>query len=268
LRDFPAEVQSFVKKSLLPVLGEEEKRRLQTAEGRWPLYARVLVQLADRHPVQLPPGATDTFGPLYPNQLPKDLRDRLLGRRLEQANRTLLHQAEGKWPDYALAVVTLAREKKLVVPPSFFAGCPCRPQEFNPAVQNFLEKELFPLLSPAEQDMLGELEGQWPDYPRAVMELGRQQNLTVPGTQLPGPADFWEQVRVALPDVPAPILRNFALVELTPEDRARLRLSLNDPSSWERLKQEFFARHPKELQRNRLGEVPFRSTKPKSTEKQ
>ena len=187
LSDFPAETQDFVKKSLIPALTEDEKKRLALTEGRWPIYPRLLVQLADKHPPLFPPAAAD---------------------------------------------------------------CPCRTRDFTLAVQQFLEKELLPRLKKADREKLSRLEGRWPDYPRTVMDLAHQEKLAVPGTQLPGPSEFWNRMRVALPDVPEIRLRNFALL-LTPEERSRLRLSYDDPSSRERLKQEYFARHPRELQRGR-----------------
>ena len=51
------------------------------------------------------------------------------------------------------------------------------------------------------------------------------------------------------PDVPDRALSNFALNELTPEERKELKLSLDDESSRERLVEQYWARHPAELAR-------------------
>jgi hypothetical protein len=219
LTDFPAEIQEFVRKSLLPALGEEERKRLAAVEGHWPAYPRLLVQLADRHPAVLPPGAADQVGPTRPNHLPKDLRERLL-RKLGPVQKIVLNQSEGKWPDYALAIARMARIKQFSLPSQVFANCPCRPKDFTPAVQKFLEKELLPRLNQSEQKNLLRLEGSWPEYPTAVMDLARKLKLTVPGTRLPGPTEFWDRLRVALSDVPETSPRNHAMAEQTPRGHA------------------------------------------------
>jgi hypothetical protein len=69
---------------------------------------------------------------------------------------------------------------------------------------------------------------------------------------LPGPRDLWDSARLALPEVPGHLLRDFALAELSAEDRARLGLSVADPeASRERLKKAYFKRKPRELERLR-----------------
>ena len=57
--------------------------------------------------------------------------------------------------------------------------------------------------------------------------------------------------RGTLPEVPNRLLRDFALGELSAEERAELKLSLADPESRERLRQMYFKKHPRELQRLR-----------------
>src|SRR5207302_791790 len=39
---------------LMPFLSKEEKKRLKQSEGKWPQYAKLLVEIADRHPLALP----------------------------------------------------------------------------------------------------------------------------------------------------------------------------------------------------------------------
>ena len=50
------------------------------------------------------------------------------------------------------------------------------------------------------------------------------------------------------------MLLDFALTELTAEERAKLRLSYDDPGSMERLKREYFRKHPRYLEQRAIGE--------------
>jgi hypothetical protein len=54
-----------------------------------------------------------------------------------------------------------------------------------------------------------------------------------------------------LPDVPDKVLWDFAKNELTPQDRKRLNLTFTDPAARERLKEEYFKKHPEELEKLR-----------------
>ena len=79
-------------------------------------------------------------------------------------------------------------------------------------------------------------------------------NRVIPGMSLPGPRELWSNARAAaaLPDVPDRFLAQFAKTELTKEERAALHLGAADPTEkWEILKEEYFKRHPEELQRLR-----------------
>jgi hypothetical protein len=52
--EFSQAVREFRETKLLPVLTEEEKRRLTRAEGLWPQYPRVLREAARRHGLEVP----------------------------------------------------------------------------------------------------------------------------------------------------------------------------------------------------------------------
>ena len=52
-----------------------------------------------------------------------------------------------------------------------------------------------------------------------------------------------------LPEVADKILWEFAKTELTAQDRKRLNLSFTDPAARERLKEEYFKKHPAELEK-------------------
>jgi hypothetical protein len=58
--ELPPAVKAYLDKKLLPALGPKEKQLLRAAEGYWPDYPRILVNLAQHHnlsvPGLLPPG--------------------------------------------------------------------------------------------------------------------------------------------------------------------------------------------------------------------
>jgi hypothetical protein len=248
LDDFPPPVRWYVTECLLPALGPEEKARLKKAEGQWPHYPRTLVELADRHPLLLP---GPSMGPRRFEELPEEVRRAL--PELQLTPPQAVAKAEGRWPAYAAAVTGYARRKNVRLPRQLG---PCRPEEFAAPVRQFLAEQLTLQLTPEEKKQLGEAEGEWPRYPRMVLELARRHQLRVPGMGLPGARQDWDKYRPRNraqsepgPAVPERWLREFALTELTKEDRARLNLSISDPESRERLRQEWIRRHPKEWQR-------------------
>jgi hypothetical protein len=52
--EFPAPVQAFLKDKLLPALTPAERQRLRKAEGRWPQYPRLVLELARQHHLAVP----------------------------------------------------------------------------------------------------------------------------------------------------------------------------------------------------------------------
>ncbi len=204
LRDLPPEVVAFVRKTLRPMLSEEESKKLDGTEGKgWPQYLRVVRTLADRHPV-LPPvhgkkGATrlEELPAAYKRAFtpPKAIKP----NRAEQFQKMLaqLKKHEGRWPDYARKAAELgenlaAKRKGVVLPP---LGA-CRPDQFAPEMQRFLLERLRPpFLTGDEFKELKAREGHWPRYPLYLHKLARDKALIVPGLTLPGPADLWVGVR-------------------------------------------------------------------------
>jgi len=251
--DFPPDVRAFVRDNLDGRLGREDRGRLAGAEGKWPVYARTLMDLSDRYPV-LPPKAGET-APTKWDELPKDVKDRLFKEHNKHLGQ--LNAVQGKWPDYALAVTRLAHDGKRDfkgrrVPPLGAS----RPEQFAPETKAFIEDRLYPVLSEAERRELDSRLGHWPEYPETLHELARKHRLFIPGMSLPGQRRLWESVRYAdLPELPDVTLRQFALFELTPEDRAALKLSAADPFSRDRLREKYFERHPEELRKRRPQEV-------------
>src|SRR5262249_2172433 len=105
LTDFTPDVKAFHDERLAPLLTSEAKERLRKAEGLWPVYARTLVELADKHPISRP---GPTAGPTKFEDLPREVKLKLNRKALLDAGQPKLwnrmHQAEGKWPDYGTAV--------------------------------------------------------------------------------------------------------------------------------------------------------------------
>jgi hypothetical protein len=187
--DLPPQIQAFVQRGLLPLLGPEERERLRNAEGQGPLFGRTLLELVDKHPAGLPGPAT---GPMSPKELPKEVRERLQqigGREPKVAS---LHR--GFWPDYAIEVTRIIRAHGAM--PRELG--PCHPEDLPAPVRQFLTDKLLPNLSQKEKQRLAAAEGCWPEYPHEVLQLAGHHNFQVPGVVLPGPRGYWERLRVAV----------------------------------------------------------------------
>jgi hypothetical protein len=260
--DLSPEALTYLREVLTPMMSEKDKSELKAADGKWPLYARTLLDLAEKHPVVLP------GTPAGPTSV-KDLRTgdwpdaRAVYQRVTKGGTAStqeakhLRQLEGKWPDFARELTRLAHKHMLPIKP--FG--PCRPDEFLPVVQAFIRDDLAPQLTAQEKVELEKAQGLWPDYPEKLRDLSRAHNLEVPMMKLPGARRLWDKVRevAELPEVPDRTLREFFVTELSEKDRAGLRLSLDDPDSRDRLRQEYFKRNPKAL--NRLRDLDRRKAK-------
>lgn len=181
------EAQTFLEKNILPRTNDLDRKALKQAEGHWPEYPRYVAWLADRYPVlpELPQGKIVNAA-----QLPANVRERL-DRNLAKP---FVARQEGKWPDYALAVSGALRFEQGLPP----LGA-SRPNEFPPAIKEFLEKKLLPALPMTALADLEKCEGRWPDYPRRLLTLARRHQLEIPEMSLPGP-EVWEAARVARHD--------------------------------------------------------------------
>src|SRR5207244_597288 len=167
LKDLGPDVRTYVDEFLLPVLTTEENKRLTQSQGKNPLFLKTLVELADKYALKLPGTPT---GPRQFDQLPPGVRARLT--KAKDWPPTAVKQAEGRWPDYALAVMDFVRENKLGPLPKQLG--PCHPAEFPPSVGQFIEKQLIPVLSADELAVLKKAEGFWPRYPRQLLVMARK----------------------------------------------------------------------------------------------
>jgi hypothetical protein len=203
LTDFPQEVQTYVNEYLRRWLSNEEKTRLDKAEGRWPAFPYTLVALADKHPMALP----GPHGPTHIKDLPLEVQGRLSAPRLKKPAKMLpLKKAEGKWPDFAIAVTTLARANGVRLPYELW---PSRRDDLSWPVRQFVDQKLVPVLDEREKAQLKDAEWKWPLYPRTLQELAQKHSLHVPWQTLPelrdGPREKWDSYRLR-PLRPASIL--------------------------------------------------------------
>ncbi len=98
---------------------------------------------------------------------------------------------EGKWPDFALAVHTFGGSVKLEKLNLPSLG-PSRAGDFKEPLRTFLQKDLVPKLSATDRKTLEAFEGKWPEYPREVVRLAKQYDLSAPGMMLPGSPRRWD----------------------------------------------------------------------------
>lgn len=195
------DLATYVKDYLHMMLSSEEKARLREAEGKWPLYPRTLVELADAHPLALP----GPHGPTHFMELPAEVRKRLSKSNKkdlkELASAMFLRSKEGRWPDFARHVTQHAsgrrgkQGKGSIFP---FELWPYDKRGLSPRVKQFLEKELRPVLTDEETVRLQkvELAHRWPDFPETIQRLAGKHNLVVPWQSLPGPEEYWDRFRM------------------------------------------------------------------------
>ncbi|MBY0523115.1 MAG: hypothetical protein K2R98_06935 [Gemmataceae bacterium] len=197
LAQLPEEVRRYVTDNLLPLLSKDEEKRLKEAEGKWPRYLRVLVELSDSHPYSV----QGPIGPTKISALPGPYQDLLRSKNYKKTRDRLEHRdVEGHWPEFG----KVAREsfrgggpfgpKFSPISPEF---TPDRPSRFSSGVQVFLDKKLVPALDDEDRVRLHNAQDHWPDYPRTIVELARKHNLPIPSEKtLPGPFEFWDRYRV------------------------------------------------------------------------
>jgi hypothetical protein len=248
------DVRFFIKESLEPMLSVSEKKELIENKDKWPLFEMKLVELADKHPVKLP---GQSHGIKSYDELPEAVKKAYPNLKRAQGPAA----AEGHWPEYAEAVTLFARNRNKGELPVQLGIC--RPADFSEPVRQFIEKELKPVLKPAEKAILQKDEGFWPAYPRTLHRFARAHSLAIPGMALPGPRDLWESFRhkspakhELLPEVADKTLLDFSNNELTAEERASWpSMLLKDPQAREEWKRAYFMRHPDVLKQLKRQET-------------
>jgi hypothetical protein len=211
--EFPPETQLYVNRILNPMLNGGDRERLKSADGKWPDLARTILELSEAHnkPVRFPPAAG--LVPLKPGdyksgEIPepiakliffdmrKERRDEFSRADREAARK--LRGAIGRWPEFALAVHDVAKEKK--IPLTKPLG-PCTLEDFHKSVRDFYFDKMAPALKNHEDELaqLQKASGAWPEYPMLFMELAQKHKLVVPGTFLGGPRELWKAAREEQP---------------------------------------------------------------------
>jgi hypothetical protein len=190
----PGDAMAFVNCTVKPQLTAAEADELKKAEGKWPDYPRTLMPLVEKYPAPLPGPA---IGPCFAKDLPGSVRQKVFviqgtGVPRWAAERDKLKAAEGKWPDFAIAVTEVLRKDKQL--PQELG--PCKPGDFGPPFEAFI-KEVQSKLDDTETKKLKAAETRWPDYPRELKALAAKHNVPVPAAPLPGPPDFWTRMKRA-----------------------------------------------------------------------
>jgi hypothetical protein len=243
LSEFTPDVQAYVRGSLWHLLTAEERKRLEQADGTpWPIYARTLAELAERHPIPLP----GPIGPVRLADMPTQFRENV---RKYPRWESQLKKAEGKWPEFGVALQNSPRRNPLRTPrtPVWVTK---QLSDFSPALQAFVTTgALGKKLTESDKRELKEAEGKWPQFPQALLRLAKKYKLALPGMVLPGPRDLWERARTALPELPDRTLFHFVMNEMSTEERKGLQLQQGDPAARERAKKAYFKKHPRELKR-------------------
>ena len=224
LTEFPVVVQKFVQERLIERLSSGEKEKLRQDDGKWPELACTIQLLADRYPV-LPPGP---WGEIKDKnklglRLGADSTRSTSGGWDKRRSSGYTPGYNKPWPVYALAVAEKMRRSGKKIPPLGAS----RPDEFPTAVKSYLRETFLPSLS-AGVGQLAHARGALAGLSEALLELARLKRQVIPGMSLPGPRDLWEAAYAEASDVPAHLLYDFAMNELTPQDRAGLKLTPAD----------------------------------------
>ncbi|MBX7104831.1 MAG: hypothetical protein K1X57_12170 [Gemmataceae bacterium] len=189
--DFRDRVAVYVEDSLRPLATPAEEARIsgmaRMNPGRW--LQSVHDVAAGKSPLPFP-------GPAVPGgrKAVRSFRDipTEVATRFPAPLPRAITDAEGKWPDFPLAVMAIARQNKLDLPANLLG--PTRVDELPPGAKRFVANDLLPKLSAEDKGQLAATEGQWPEYPKKVKELSDKYKLTVPGLVLPGTPEQWTAI--------------------------------------------------------------------------
>jgi hypothetical protein len=164
----------------------------------WHVYGKVLHELLRKYDDYLLPPPLDPRSRIVDfSELPQGMQKFL--PRLKQEQRSTLTALVGKWPEFPLAVhkdfVALRESAKKEVELKALPPLgPSKPGEFQAPIRTFIESELLPKLSEDDKKSLKKEEGKWPEYPRELIHLSRQHDLSMPGVMPPGSPKLWEDL--------------------------------------------------------------------------
>jgi hypothetical protein len=210
-------VDLYVKEYLRPMLSKDERDRLDKAEGQWPLYPMTLVEIADKHPIALPP----RLGPTKFEQLPAEVRKSLSsifvvkGFGFDKSKKfalspdfmifespqfkTLRKKVQDRLEDLKLEnagatrfitiLCTLAHDTEKIS--NFRVGCeelwPTKYTELSAKMREFMDEKgsFYMRLSHDEKKDLKDAHYKWPEYPLKIRELAARYGERPPWMTLP-----------------------------------------------------------------------------------
>jgi hypothetical protein len=188
-------VKDYVTDYLLPFLTKEEKKKLDDAEGKWPDFPQVLVELASKRPTALPPDPPRKLAELpepvrhrliEPKKATDKKKDTIAAKRLEAQIRAY----EG--PGFASNLVQHYAGKL----PTDIEYLASTYNALQPPMRDFVSNQLDPALDQTEKRKLADAAKQWPEYPRTIQELAIKHNLQPPWHILPEPKTWkWDLYR-------------------------------------------------------------------------
>ncbi|MEZ6139579.1 MAG: hypothetical protein R3B84_03315 [Zavarzinella sp.] len=192
-RDLRPQIDALIK-NLLPMVNSKEAAdldQLQRGDEETLALLVKLIELTEKYPI-LPGGVGPAnFADLSPeNQEYLRTHDQNFGGPPDspiqgRAETKDLKRAENKRPRFGEELAKYLRKKKLTLPqPLGPTNRTEMPAMLQPAISN-LER----VLAKNQTNRLEELraaEGKWPEYPKLVLELARQQKIHLPGVMLPG----------------------------------------------------------------------------------
>jgi hypothetical protein len=185
-------VKEYVTEYLLPYLTDAEKNRLNEAEGHWPEFPQALVEIARGRPSALPPPKL----PSHLADLPKPIRAQITLDKKGSKKKLLqeLQTFEGR-DVFATKVVEIGTKSGSA--PFEHEFWPSSQKGLQPAMKDFVERELTPKLQKKERDRLLDSELRWPDYPNTIQDLAKKYNMQPPWHYLPEDKIWkWENYRV------------------------------------------------------------------------
>lgn len=159
-------------------------------KGDWTILGRVVFDFAKKYEMLPEPGTGSPIVALPDLKVWPAAYNHF--ERKKPKGRIRIELYAEKWPEFALEVhKEMSALKQVANHPKGQLG-PCRPEEFKPEVRRFLP-DLKKRASAEEWKALEAKAGLWPEYPRELIRLAKNHDLSVPGAMPPGPPKQWEK---------------------------------------------------------------------------
>lgn len=181
------EFREFLSIRLLPRLSDSELAALEkAASGDRKAWLANVARLAHDH-LHLPQGPSSVMNR---KGLSRDWDAAF--QSLAPETRKRLETLEGRWPDFAILLHNAVTEGNGKVPPEPLG--PSRWEEMPVPWQLALQSKSPNWPREVEKNRLRALEGQWPAYPRKILEMLRTKWVAPAPIRLPGPLPVWRGV--------------------------------------------------------------------------